>query len=56
MLWKTYDSKNKRFTVEIETKKLNVAKTLLIKLVKRQYFNEEIKCLINKKYVVNEVS
>ncbi|XP_025191471.1 uncharacterized protein LOC112591769 [Melanaphis sacchari] len=51
MRWKTYDSKNKHFSAEIETEELNAVKTLLIKLVQKQYFIEEIKCLIAKKDV-----
>jgi len=51
MRWKTYDNKNKRFTAEIETEELSAAKTLLIKFVQKQYFIEEIKCLIAKKDV-----
>ncbi|CAI6367665.1 unnamed protein product [Macrosiphum euphorbiae] len=51
MRWKTYNSKNKHFTAEINTEELDAAKNVLIKLVQGQYFHDEIKCLIAKQNV-----
>lgn len=51
MRWKTYNSKNKRFTAEINTEEFDTAKTLLIKMVQGQYFHDEIKCLTAKQNV-----
>jgi len=52
--WRKYNRQNYRFTAEVETDELNDAKLLLIKLVQKQYFCEEIKCLIAKQNINNK--